>query len=106
MPLDLAEAIDKRQIYTGEERYLRREIGVFVATCDLEAVDAVLVHAVPWTDDGPVPVMHHDIVAVLQTVRDRSIADSLFSLLELFEETKVARNFGHDVWILKAPLDF
>ena len=46
----------------------RRPIGIILATHDLEAVDAVLVHGVAGPDDGAVPVAHHDIVSVLEPV--------------------------------------
>ncbi len=37
-----------------------------------------------WTDDGPVPVAHHDIVAIFETVRAGSVSDSFFALFEFF----------------------
>ena len=45
-----------------------------------------------WANDSAVPVAHHDIVAVLETVRARSIADALLALLELLEQSEIAGN--------------
>ena len=44
----------------------------------------------PWADDGAVPVAHHDIVSILETIRAGAIADALLDLLELLEQTEVA----------------
>ena len=41
------------------------------------------------SDDSAVPVAHHDIVAVLEAVRARAIADTLLALLELLEQAEV-----------------
>ena len=46
-----------------------------------------------WTDDGAVPVAHHDIVPVLETVGARAIADALLALLELLQEAEVSWNY-------------
>ena len=35
-----------------------------------------------WTDDGAVPVGHEDIIAILEAIRARSIADTLLAFLE------------------------
>lgn len=42
-----------------------------------------------WSDDSSIPVGHHDIVAIFETVRTGAIADSLFTFFEFFEEFKV-----------------
>jgi hypothetical protein len=47
---------------------------------------------VSWTDDGTVPVGHEDIVAVLEAIGARSIADALLAFFELLEQAKVAWN--------------
>ena len=47
---------------------------------------------VSWADDCAVPVAHHDIVSILETIRARAVADALLALLELLEQTEVARN--------------
>ena len=44
------------------------------------------------TDDGAVPVAHHDIVAIFETVRARAVSDSFFALFELLEQAKVSRD--------------
>jgi hypothetical protein len=36
---------------------------------------------------------HHDIVAVLETVRAGAIADALLAFLELLEQAEVARDW-------------
>lgn len=41
------------------------------------------------SDDSAVPVAHHDIVAVLEAIRARAIADALLALLELLEQAEV-----------------
>ena len=45
---------------------------------------------VAWTNDGAVPVGHEDIIAILEAVRARSIADSLLALFEFLEQAEVA----------------
>jgi hypothetical protein len=45
---------------------------------------------VSWTDDSPIPVRHEDIVAVLEAIRTRSVADALLSFFELLEQAEVA----------------
>jgi hypothetical protein len=39
---------------------------------------------VAWTDDGAVPVGHEDIIAILEAIRARSIADAFLAFFELF----------------------
>jgi hypothetical protein len=48
---------------------------------------------VSWTDDGAVPVGHEDIVAVLEAIRARSVADALLTLFELLKQAEVAWNW-------------
>jgi hypothetical protein len=45
-----------------------------------------------WADYGSVPVCHVQIVAVAQAVAEGSVADSLFTLLQLFEQSEVSRD--------------
>ena len=45
-----------------------------------------------WTDDGAIPVGHEDIVAVLEAIRTRSVADALLSFFEFLEQAEVAWN--------------
>ena len=47
---------------------------------------------VAWTDDGAVPIGHEDIIAILEAVRARSIADALLAFFELLEQAEVAWN--------------
>jgi hypothetical protein len=47
---------------------------------------------VPWADDRAVPVAHQDIVAVLEPIRARAIADALLALLELLEKAEISWN--------------
>jgi hypothetical protein len=47
---------------------------------------------VAWTDDGAVPVGHEDVIAILETIRARPIADALLSLFEFLEQAEVAWN--------------
>lgn len=44
-------------------------------------------------NDCPVPVAHHDIVSILETIRAGAVADTLLALLELLEETEVTRDW-------------
>jgi len=79
--------IDEREVHTREELDVRSNIGVRWSAGNLKTVDAVLVNClrdcmgnqrpyikisrgtyVSWTDNGAVPVAHHDIVAILETV--------------------------------------
>ena len=43
-----------------------------------------------WADDCAIPVAHHDIVAILEAVRARAVADALLALLELLEQPEIA----------------
>ena len=45
---------------------------------------------VSWTDDSAIPVGHEDIVAVLEAIRARSVADALLSFFELLEQAEIA----------------
>ena len=47
---------------------------------------------VSWTDYGTVPVGHEDVVAVLEAIGARSVADTLLALFELLEQAEVAWN--------------
>jgi hypothetical protein len=53
-------------LWSGENREKRK--GTYVA----------------WTDDGAVPAGHEDIIAILEAIRARSIADALFAFFEFF----------------------
>ena len=46
----------------------------------------------PWPNDCAIPMAHHDIVSILETVRTRAISDTLLALLELFQETEIPWN--------------
>lgn len=37
-----------------------------------------------WTNDGAVPAGHEDIIAILEAIRARSIADAFLAFLEFF----------------------
>lgn len=39
------------------------------------------------------PIAHEYIIAVLETIRTRALAEPLLSFLELFEEPEIARNY-------------
>lgn len=47
---------------------------------------------VAGSEDGGVPVGHHDVVIVSQAVAAGVIAEALLSLLELLQELKVTWN--------------
>lgn len=36
------------------------------------------------TDNGAIPIAHHDVVSIFKTVGARAIADALLAFLELF----------------------
>ena len=48
-----------------------------------------------WTNDRAVPMAHHDIVSILETIRARAVSNTLLALLELLEQTEVTRDFCH-----------
>lgn len=80
--------IDEREVHARKELDVWSNIGVRWAACNLKTVDAVLVDClrdcmtislyqreeiskgtyVSWTNNSAVPVAHHDIVAILETV--------------------------------------
>ena len=45
-----------------------------------------------WTDDSAIPIGHEDIVAVLEAMGTRSVADALLSFFEFLEQVEVVRN--------------
>ena len=47
---------------------------------------------VSGADNSTVPVAHHDIVPILETIGARAVADALLALLELLEETEIPGN--------------
>ena len=46
-------------------------------------------------NDGSIPIAHHDILAILQAIRARAIADTFLALLEFFKEAEISRNWIH-----------
>ena len=46
----------------------------------------------PGANNCALPMAHHDIVSILETIRARAITDALLALLELFEQSKITRN--------------
>lgn len=83
---------DAWQVDLGEECDLRRLVGVVGPAVDRQRVDAVLVHRVRRANDRPVPVAHQHVGPVVQAVAQRAIAQALLALLQLLQETEVARN--------------
>ena len=45
----------------------------------------------PWADYCPVPVLHHDIVRIIEAIGTRAISDSLLTLLKFLEKPKISR---------------
>jgi hypothetical protein len=109
--IDLAVHLThERQVYAGQELDSGWPLRVGLPASDLEGVDAVLVYSLPMihescerqatgmsthvsrANDRPVPIGHEHVVAVLEAVRARAIADALLALLELLEQTEVARD--------------
>lgn len=43
-----------------------------------------------WANDGSIPIAHEDVFAILQAIRARAIADTLFTLLEFFKEAEIS----------------
>ena len=80
------QLIDEREVHTRKELDLGSNIRVRCSARNLKTVDAVLVNClrdymairgidhkeistdVSWSNDGAIPVAHHDIVAILETV--------------------------------------
>lgn len=84
--VDLSRAkINTRKVDLGDKMHLRRLVRIPVAAVDLEAVDAVLVGAVRRTEDGSIPVGHHDIVAISETVGTAIGTQAFLALFKLFE---------------------
>jgi hypothetical protein len=46
-------------------------------------------------NNGSIPIAHHDIIAILQAIRARAIADTFLALLEFFKEAEISRNWVH-----------
>ena len=44
------------------------------------------------TDDRSIPVGHHNIVSILETVRAGAVADALLAFLELLKQAEIS---GH-----------
>jgi len=84
------------QIDFGYELNLGWLIGIRLPTNDLETVDAIFMYGMTWTNDSAIPLTHHNIVPILQSVRTRPIADAFFAFLKLFEEPKIAGDLGHE----------
>ena len=47
---------------------------------------------VPRSEDGSVPVAHHDVVAIGESVAAGAIANALLALLELFHQLEITGN--------------
>ena len=43
-----------------------------------------------WPDDRAVPLAHHHVIAVLEAIRARAIANALLALLELLQQSEIA----------------
>ena len=67
---------------------------VLVTAVDAEREDTVLKRRVGRTEDRAVPLVHGNVVAVLEAVRAAAVAETLFALLELLEETEAPGNCG------------
>lgn len=113
MRVDFAiDLVHEGQVHAGHELNKGSLIGVRLAAHDLKAVYTILVHSlcrrysenrdastivrgtyVAGADDRAVPLAHHDIVSVLQTVRAGPIADAFLTFLELFEKEEIAGNW-------------
>lgn len=48
-----------------------------------------------WADDRAIPLAHHDIVSILQTVRAGPITDAFLTFLELLEKAEIAGNWRY-----------
>ena len=55
--------------------------------------DLIVGTYMPRANDGPIPVTHHDIVAIFQTVRARAIAYTFLAFLELLKKTEISGNY-------------
>lgn len=105
--------IHKRQVDARDELGRWWVIRVFLPASDLQAVNTIFMYRLQsphgsghdsdgyginsaymtGTDDGAVPVAHHDIVAIFETVRARAVSDSFFALFKLLEQAKVSRDW-------------
>lgn len=113
------DLIDEWEVHARDELYDGRLIWVVIAAGDLETVNTVLVDGLfgenivhgeqryarsrknedngytnmSGANDCPVPVAHHDIVSILETIRAGAVANTLLALLELLEQTEVTRDW-------------
>ena len=106
----------------ANELYRGRDVGVAVPAVHLEAVNAVLVDGLDVlvsqlcrkfarkqkipenthmrrSQDGTVPVAHEQILAIFQPVTASFCAKTLFSFLQLLQQTKVPGDFGGHVCV-------
>jgi len=98
-PLDLPVLlVHARQIDSRQERDDGWRIRVVLVTENLQTVDAVLVDGVPGSDDRAIPRAQRDVLTIGKTIAASAIADALLTLLKFFEESEVARDFGHSGW--------
>lgn len=51
------------------------------------------------SNNGSIPVAHEDIIAVLQPIRARAIADTFLTLLEFFKEAEISWNWARHVLV-------
>jgi hypothetical protein len=45
------------------------------------------------SDDSTIPIGHHQVVAVIEPIRARAVADAFLALLKLLEQPEVARDY-------------
>lgn len=56
-----------------------------------------------WTENCAIPLAHHDIIAILETVRARAIADTFLTLLEFLQKAEITRYWEQSLIILPFP---
>ena len=44
-------------------------------------------------NDGSIPVAHQDVIAILQAIGARPIADTFLALFEFFKEAEISRDW-------------
>lgn len=78
---------------TRDELNRRRVVRVIGAAVDVDTVYPVLMDAVRRSKDCSVPVAHHHIFSIRETIGACLCSQTLLTLLQLFEESKIPGNF-------------
>jgi len=90
--------VNVRHVDLGDERNLRRKLGVLRTAVNLQEVKTTLVTSTLGAKNGSIPVRKIHILIINKTPRKRGITElTLLTLLKLVKKNEVARNLntGH-----------